>query len=79
MSANLADDFDWQDAQHQDELMRQRVLLEQLNEVHRLVDACSQYTWLNEKDVISIATECGLHNEYLKFINSPTAQGGKHG
>lgn len=72
---NLSEDFDWQAAQYQDELVRQQVLLEQLDELHRLVDACSNYTWLKEDDVRTIAAGCGLYDEYLQVIKSKQEAG----
>ena len=63
-----SDNADWQAAQHQDELLRQQALLEQLLELHRLVDACSNYTTLNEIDVRNIAVACGVYDLYIQAI-----------
>lgn len=59
---------DWQDAQHQDMLIMQRGIIENLAEMHRLVDACSDFTTLNETDVRNIAAACGVYEEYLQAI-----------
>lgn len=60
--------FDYEAAQHQDRLIWQHALLSQLAELHALVDACSDYTWLKEIDVRNIAAGCGLYSEYLQAI-----------
>lgn len=67
MSANLAEDY--QDAQHQDELIRQKALLEQLVEVSLLI-ASDNHSWLTERDVENIACACGVFDLYKQAINT---------
>ena len=61
-------DFDYEAAQHQDQLLLQQVLLSQLCELHALIDACSDYTWLREEDIRNIAAGCGLYEDYIQAI-----------
>lgn len=71
--------FDYQAAQHQqhqDNLVLQRALIEQLVEVRHLVSlywgklfcGTMDETWLNEKDIENIACACGVLNEYKQAI-----------
>ena len=79
LPGNPTEEIAWENAleeaaQHQDRLVMQRALVEQLVEVRSLINSCLIYpshfhvTWLNEKDIENIACACGVQTEYLQAI-----------
>lgn len=70
--------FDYEAAQHQDKLVMQQGLVEQLVEARRLRTQFMGATWLTEKDIESIACACGVVDEYRQTIANQ-AQGGNNG
>ena len=53
---------------HQDRSIMQWALLSQLVELSALVISHQDDTWLNEQDVLNIATACGCYDEYTQVI-----------
>ena len=70
------DEPDHQAAQHQDMLLLKEATLIRLYELHLLVDACSDYTNLNEIDVEGLACACGLFTEYKQLIQPKVKHAG---
>lgn len=70
--------FDYEAARHQDKLVMQQELVEQLVEMRRVRMELRHVTWLTEKDIESIACACGVLDEYKQAIANQ-AQGGNNG
>lgn len=54
--------MNWQEAQHQDELMRQQAALEALREARK--------AGLSENQLMTLATECGVANDFYKELKA---------